>query len=101
MMLLLRYSSTHVCGEVQRGEVHTIPLEPVFKPRFRLSFAEDAEVRKQVSDLLAKGFLEPSTSPCGAPVQFVQREDYTMRMCIDFRERSEDHSALPVPSASY
>jgi hypothetical protein len=73
----------------ERGEVHTIPLEPgsrpVFKPQFRLSPAEDAEVRKQVADLLAKGFIEPSTSPYGAPVLFVQKKDGTLRMCIDFR----------------
>jgi hypothetical protein len=68
---------------------HTIQLEvgarPTFRPQFRLSPAEEAEVRRQVADLLAKGFIEPSCSPFGAPVLFVQKKDGSLRMCIDYR----------------
>lgn len=68
---------------------HTIPLEsgtqPVFRPMYRLSQAETAEVKRQLEELLAKGLIEPSTSPYGAPVLFVQKKDGSLRMCIDFR----------------
>ncbi|KAJ9511978.1 hypothetical protein QJQ45_004438 [Haematococcus lacustris] len=43
------------------------------------------EMRKQVAELLAKKLIEPSSSPYGAPVLFVQKRDGTLRMCIDFR----------------
>eukprot|EP00983_Pelagomonas_calceolata_P061800 1146986-Pelagomonas_calceolata.AAC.1 len=45
---------------------HTIPLEPghkpPFRPTFRLSPLELAEVEKQVKELLKHGFIEPSFS---------------------------------------
>ncbi|KAJ9521258.1 hypothetical protein QJQ45_022966 [Haematococcus lacustris] len=68
---------------------HTIRLEPGAVPPYRrmykLSPREDAEVRKQVAELLAKGLIEPSSSPYGAPILFVQRKDGSLRMCIDYR----------------
>ncbi|KAJ9523167.1 hypothetical protein QJQ45_024088, partial [Haematococcus lacustris] len=68
---------------------HTIRLEPGAVPPYRrmykLSPREDAEVRKQVAELLAKGLIEPSSSPYGAPILFVQKKDGTLRMCIDYR----------------
>ena len=68
---------------------HTIPLQPdakpPFRPMYRLSPRELDEVKQQIRDLLAKGFIEPSQSPFGAPILFVQKKDGTLRMCIDYR----------------
>ncbi|WP_180706512.1 hypothetical protein, partial [Campylobacter coli] len=72
-----------------RGVGHTIPLEPDAKPPwrrgYRLSPAEVEEVKRQVTELLKQGLIEPSTSPYGAPVLFVQKKDGSLRMCIDYR----------------
>ncbi|XP_069148015.1 uncharacterized protein [Solanum lycopersicum] len=35
---------------------------------------------KELQDLLTKGFIFPSASPCGAPVLFVKKNDGAMRM---------------------
>ena len=32
------------------------------------------------------GFIQPSVSPWGAPVLFVEKKDVTLRMCIDYRQ---------------
>lgn len=68
---------------------HTIPLEPGAKPPcrpiYRLSQPELEELRKQITELLLKGYIEPSSSPYGAPVLFVKKKDGTLRMCIDYR----------------
>jgi hypothetical protein len=69
---------------------HTIKLvegaTPTFRRPFRLSRQEEEEeVHKQVEDALKKGLIEPSVSPYGAPVLFVQKKDGSLRMCIDYR----------------
>ena len=44
------------------------------------------EVTAQIKNLLAMGFIEPSTSPpYAAPILFVQKKDNTLRMVIDYR----------------
>ena len=86
-----------------RGVGHTIPLEPgtipPFKAMFRLSPKEKLEVEKQVSELLAKGWIEPSISPYGAPILFVQKKDGTLRMCIDYRALNKQtvKNRYPLP----
>ena len=68
---------------------HTIPLiddaKPTFRPLYRLSPSEHDEVRKQITDLLDKGWIQPSSSPFGAPILFVQKKDGSLRMCVDYR----------------
>jgi len=68
---------------------HTIPLVPgalpVSRPMYRLSPLELDEVKRQVTDLLAKGMVRPSTSPYSSPILFVGKKDGTLRMCIDYR----------------
>ncbi|KAJ9527976.1 hypothetical protein QJQ45_005577 [Haematococcus lacustris] len=72
-----------------RGVGHTIRLEaealPPYKRPYKLSPREEAEVKRQVSELQARGLIEPSGSPYGAPVLFVEKKDGSLRMCIDYR----------------
>jgi hypothetical protein len=72
-----------------RGDAMKIETDPTadppFRPVIRLSIAELDELRKQLDDLLSKGFIKPSTSPYGAPVLFVRKKDGTLRMCVDYR----------------
>ena len=74
----------------ERGEAdHAIELlpgaAPVFKQMFRLTKEERLAVEKEVADLLEKGLIEPSNSPFGAPVFFVNKKDGTKRMVVDYR----------------
>jgi hypothetical protein len=67
--------------------IPTYPGSPAtYSQPYRLSPLEEQEVDKQVADLLAKGFIEPSCSPYGSPVLFVQKRDGSLRMCIDYRQ---------------
>lgn len=72
-----------------RGEGHTITLEPgavpPFKGMYRLSLPEREELDKQIKELIAKGFIEPSSSPFGAPVMFARKKDGGFRMILDYR----------------
>jgi hypothetical protein len=58
---------------------------PPSRPTFRLSASELVELKKQLDELLAAGFIQHSKSPYGAPILFVKKKDGTMRMCVDYR----------------
>ncbi|XP_069145450.1 uncharacterized protein [Solanum lycopersicum] len=42
--------------------------------------------KKQLEDLLDKGFIRPNVSPWAAPVLFVRKKDGSLRMCIEYRQ---------------
>jgi hypothetical protein len=49
-----------------------------------MSSTQLIELKKQIKELLEKGFIRPSSSPWGAPVIFVEKKDGTQRMCVDY-----------------
>ena len=62
---------------------------PIAKRPYRMGVNELAELKKQLRELLDKGYVQPSSSPWGAPVLFVEKKDGTQRMCIDYRSLNE------------
>ena len=77
-------------GLPPRREVdHRIELvpgqQPTSRPTYRMSQPEMDELKKQLTESLAKGYIQESKSPYGAPVLFVKKKDGTMRMCVDYR----------------
>ena len=44
------------------------------------------ELKVQMEELMSKGFVRPSTSPWGASILFVKKNDGSLRLCIDYRE---------------
>ncbi|WZZ36163.1 hypothetical protein YC2023_019564 [Brassica napus] len=70
-----------------RSNPFTITLEPEAKPiaktPYRMAPAELAELKKQLEDLLEKGFIRSSFSLWGAPVLFLKK-DGSKRLCIDY-----------------
>ena len=72
-----------------REMAHTIPLEeghkPHFRPIYRLSPLEIEEAKRQITEYIHKGWIEPSSSPYGSPILFVKKKDGGLRMVIDYR----------------
>ena len=57
-------------------EIETIPgAAPISIAPYRMAPMELKELKKQLEELLDKGFIRPSTSPWGAPVLFVKKKD--------------------------
>jgi hypothetical protein len=53
---------------------------------FRYSPAEMELLEKRIAELLELGYIEPSTSPYGAPVLFVKKpRSEELRLVIDYR----------------
>jgi hypothetical protein len=62
---------------------------PIFKRPYRMDANQLAELKKQLQELLDKGYIYPSASPWGAPVIFVPKKDGTQRMCADYCSLNE------------
>ncbi|XP_042465802.1 uncharacterized protein LOC122048277 [Zingiber officinale] len=73
----------------KRGIEHKIDLIPGAsipnRPAYRSSLEETKELQRQVEELMTKGHVHESMSPCAIPVLLVPKKDGTWRMCVDCR----------------
>ncbi|XP_050133164.1 uncharacterized protein LOC126609229 [Malus sylvestris] len=72
---------------------------PISLTPYRMAPAELRELKIQLQELIDKGFIQPSSSPWGAPVLFVRKKDGTLRLCIDYRQlnRVTIKNRYPLP----
>jgi hypothetical protein len=54
-----------------------------------MSVEELKELKKQLMELQEARYIRPNSSPCGAPVLFVQKKDGPQRMCVDYRSPND------------
>jgi hypothetical protein len=62
---------------------------PISKRPYRTPMNELVELKNQIVELRAKGFIHPSSSPWGAPVLFIEKKDWTQRLCVDYHSLNE------------
>ena len=55
------------------------------RPAYKSNPEETNELQRQVKELLAKGYVRESMSPCAIPVLLVPKKDETCMMCVDCR----------------
>ncbi|XP_074315568.1 uncharacterized protein LOC141651769 [Silene latifolia] len=72
-----------------RGIEHQIDLIPGAalpnKPAYCCNPEEAKELQRQVQELIDRGYVQESLSPCAVPALFVPKKEGTWRMCIDSR----------------
>nr|KYP73333.1 Transposon Ty3-I Gag-Pol polyprotein [Cajanus cajan] len=72
-----------------RGIEHQIDLVPVAslpnRPAYRTNPQETKEIESHAQELLEKGWVRKSLSPCVVPVLSVPKKDGKWRMCCDSR----------------
>jgi hypothetical protein len=62
---------------------------PISKRPYRMDVKDLAELKKQIEELISKGFICPSSSPWGAPTLLVDKKDGSRRICVDYRSLNE------------
>ncbi|XP_073138650.1 uncharacterized protein [Henckelia pumila] len=73
--------------------------QTISKAPYRMEPVELKELKEQLEDILAKGYIRPSVSPWGAPVMFVRNKYGSMRLFIDYWQLNKatvkNHYPLP------
>ncbi|WVZ70736.1 LOW QUALITY PROTEIN: hypothetical protein U9M48_019379 [Paspalum notatum var. saurae] len=65
-------------------------MAPIAKRPYGMAPIEHEEVKKNIDELLAKGYIRPSSSPWVFPVLLVEKKDTNeKRMCVDYRALNE------------
>jgi hypothetical protein len=80
-------------------EIKLVPgTQPIHKTPYRMAPKEQVELKWQLDDLLAKGFIRPSKSPWAFPVLLVEKVG-TKRLCVDYRDlnRLTIKNKYPLP----
>ncbi len=68
---------------------HVIEVMPgvafLAKAPYQMSYEELKELKVQLEELFAKGYIKLSKSSYGALVLFVHKKDGTLKMCVDYK----------------
>lgn len=73
----------------QKEANHALELqegtEPPHLPIYNMSERELKVLREYLDSAMSKGWIQPSSSPAGAPVLFAPKADGSLRLCVDYR----------------
>jgi hypothetical protein len=66
---------------------------------YRRSLLENEEIKRHIQELIHKGHIRPSSSPCGSPFVLVQKKYGTWRLFIDYRvlNKIKVRNRYPIP----
>jgi hypothetical protein len=58
---------------------------PPTKAPYQMSHEKLKELKVQLEELFAKGYVKPNKSPYGAPILFVHKKDGMLKMCVNYK----------------
>ena len=82
-----------------KHRVDTGNSPPIRQPVRRIPLHKREEARHLLQDMLAKGVIQPSSSPWASPIVLVPKKDGNVRFCVDYRKVNAvtRRDAYPLP----
>ena len=79
--------------------IETGSASPIKQVDYRLPYAYQDTVKRELQEMEQDGIIEPSTSGWASPIVLVRMKDGTLRMCVDYRKVNgvSQQDAYPMP----
>jgi len=76
--------------------------QPLVGPIYSLSASEQEALKEFIEENLNTGFIQPTSSPHGAPVLFIKKKNGLLHLCVDFcsLNRISKKDCYPLPLIS-
>jgi len=76
--------------------------QPSVGPIYSLSASKQEALKEFIEENLNMGFIQPTSSPHGAPVLFVKKKDGSLHLCVNFHSlnRISKKDCYPLPLIS-
>lgn len=80
-------------------EIKLKEQEPVRRTYTSVSKPLHKEVKDYIVDLVNRGWVKKSKTPCCYPVVCIRKKDGSFRLCIDYRKLNQKtiQSQIPLP----
>ena len=104
--LLCKYHTTFSKDSADIGHtnlvqhsINTRDAAPIRQPPRRLPLGKREIEEEEISNMLERGIIEPSSSAWASPVVLITKKDGTPRFCIDYRRLNDVtvKDAYPLP----
>ncbi|GKG01976.1 retrotransposon protein, putative, ty3-gypsy subclass, partial [Tanacetum coccineum] len=84
-IFLAHVTAKEVEAKSEKKRLEDVPIvRDRTRAPYRLAPSEMKELSEQLKELSDKGFIRPSSSPWGAPVLFVKKKDWSLRISNKF-----------------
>ncbi|UYV85010.1 hypothetical protein LAZ67_X004243 [Cordylochernes scorpioides] len=109
--ILHKYKNVFSKHNFDIGHIKTNPIcislldnIPIAQKPYRTSFYNNAEIQKQITELLKYDIIRPSSSPYSSPALLVNKKsdnpNHPTRLCIDYRKLNQktvpEHTPIPL-----
>jgi len=74
---------------IVQHHINTSDAVPIRQRPRRVPFAKEAEISRQLEEMLKPGIIEPSSSPWASPVTLAPKSDGSWRFCNDYQRLND------------